>query len=218
MSSLKWVAIPLLFLCAACSSAALPPAVAPPDAAAQAAAQATAIIQQAQATALLLKAQAQATALIEKALTTPTVVVVDTLQPTPNLDLTATTQPSAPGQTLPAPPFTPTAPGAGKEIVIYSVSLAAKGAYVQVKYTAIPRLANSWTQGTIYVINEKTGKKYEFIPVVPILGALFAKPTSYGQIAYVMFANLDPPLLPGESVTVVLGTMKKTGMIVEDGN
>jgi len=70
-------------------------------------------------------------------------------------------------------------------------------------------LARRWQAGMLYVVDERTRRVYDSIPVVPVVGALLGRPQSTGQTGYVMLVNA-PPLAAGAIVTVVLGSFKKT--------
>jgi hypothetical protein len=91
---------------------------------------------------------------------------------------------------------------------IVRVTIGADGQYIGVQFTAPPKLVKRWRAGMLGVIDERTKRVYDQIPVVPVLGALFGRPASEGQIGYVMLANV-PRLQPGAVVTVVLGAFRQ---------
>ncbi len=168
----------------------------PEDPLAQAAAEATALIQKAQATAIILQARATASALVAAA----------GPQDTPQAGNPSAAQTPAPGNKTPS--LSVSASGQEQsleEVSLVGVGFAAEGAYLNVQFTAPPDLARAWQIGQVYIIDEATGKIYDQVPIMPVLGALFGKPKEPGQIGYVMFLNVDPPLQNGALVTVVLG-------------
>jgi hypothetical protein len=173
----------LSLLSLACLAVLLAGCAAPP--APGAAAEATAIIQRAQATAAALRAQAAATA---------------TAAPAP--------------RSLPAAPAAPTEPLAAEESVTQTVELtgvgyAAEGAYIIVRFKAPPQVARRWMQGSVSVRDETTGRLYNEIPTMPLIGPLLGHPAKAGQPGYVMLVNTPPGLVPGSLVTVVLGDFKQ---------
>lgn len=209
--------IAVLVLCglvAACGGSSGPSAEATPtlDLVDSAAAEATALVQQARATAIVLEARAQATALVEQAgLTggTPTSavsqqVIYPSLTPlagdrtdsTPDVESGAT--PEADGES--------TALG-GDEVPVQvtSVGFAAEGGMIIVRFLAPPEEAAKWWQGSVSVTDEDNGAVYNEIPVMPRIGPLIGRPKVAGQPGYVMLVNAPPYLLPGTIVTVVLG-------------
>jgi hypothetical protein len=198
----------LLCLAAACGAPARSPA--PTDIGngtlAWAAAEATAIIERAQATALVLEARAAATALVAQ-----TGAAGITRAPVaPNRASPAA--PAAQNRATPAPTGEMTTTGT---IEIVRVGFAAEGGFIDVQFIAPPEVAEKWWQGSVYVIDEATGTKYEEIPVMPTLGALIGKPQRAGQAGYVMLVNAPVPLRPGAMVTVVLGDFKQEHVLIK---
>ena len=92
---------------------------------------------------------------------------------------------------------------------LVAVGLGADSRYIAVHFKAPPMLARRWQAGMLYVVDERTRRVYDSIPVVPVVGALLGRPQSTGQTGYVMLVNA-PPLAVGAIVTVVLGSFKKT--------
>jgi hypothetical protein len=195
--------------------AAPPPAVntsAPVvDPMAQAAAEATAIVQQAQATALVMQAEAQAAAMIEEA-SGPEQAGDGGEQP-PGQEITpaeATATPPAGGQGSPSATATRKEPS----VEIISVGFAGEGGFIHVQFMATPSLARRWNQGLVSVTDEETGIEYTEIPIMPVVGALIGKPLHEGQPGYVMLVNAPVPLKAGARVTVKLGDYIEEGLIV----
>jgi hypothetical protein len=91
---------------------------------------------------------------------------------------------------------------------LVSVGLGAGDKYIAVQFKAPPKLARRWQAGMVYVVDDRTRRVYNEIPNVPVLGDLFGRPQTAGQIGYVMLIN-KPPLAAGARVTVVLGSFKK---------
>jgi len=173
-----------------------------PDLLDSAAAQATAIVQQAEATVMVLRAQARATAVMEQALEfnrTPTA------GPMP--------APSAVSGDQPAPSPTPTEkpeedkpdPDVQQAVEVTQVGLAAEGGFIIVRFLAPPDEAEKWWQGSVSVTDEGNGAVYEEIPLLPRIGLMIARPKVAGQLGYVLLVNAPPLLRPGALVTVVLG-------------
>jgi hypothetical protein len=174
----------------------------------EAAAQATAIIEQARATAIVLQAQATAEAMIRQATgSMATSVALDTPGPT-TAPAVATSTPEADQPFL----TTPVSP-ASEAIQVLSVQIAVDGAMVIVNFKAPVSVARSWAQGSVFVVDEATGDVYANIPTLPSVGPLFGRPKEDGQVGYVMLANV-PGLGPGAVVTVVLGEFKKEHVVV----
>jgi hypothetical protein len=168
-----------------------------------AAAEATALVQQAQATAIVLEARTQATALVEQARLaggTPTSAVVNPppyssptpkpLEETPSPSEGASEKEEA-GEPIP--------------VEILSVSLAGEGGMIMVRFQASPEEAEKWWQGSAIVTDEGNGAVYDEIPVMPKIGPLIGRPKIPGQPGYVMLVNTPPWLRPGAMVTIVLG-------------
>ena len=161
-----------------------------------AAAEATAIIQQAQATALVLQAQAQATALVSQAgaaAATPSAVAPNL---PPGLALSTPSLVTTPGITPTQQPST---------VKVLSVGFAAEGAMIMIRFLAPPSEADKWWPGNVSVVDEASGTVYNEIPVMPNIGPLIARPKVEGQQGYVMLVNPPPGLQTGALVTVVLG-------------
>ena len=199
--------VTLLVLCwliAACGGSGGPAADATPtpDIVDNAAAEATALVQQARATAIVLEAQVQATALVEQALqpdSTPTPAILNTR---------AQTKPTPAGERTEAVPVVQAEADPKAEeipIQITSVGFAAEGSMIVVRYLAPPEEAAKWWQGDVSVTDEGNGKVYDEIPVMPRIGPLIGRPKVAGQAGYVMLMNVPPHLQPGALVTVVLG-------------
>lgn len=91
---------------------------------------------------------------------------------------------------------------------LVTVALAADGRYITVQFRVSPKLARQWQPGMLGVIDEASKREYADIPRVPIIGILFARPLTEGQIGYVMVNNV-PPLKKGAKVTVILGGFEK---------
>jgi hypothetical protein len=197
--------IPLLFALACLSlsaACAAQPATPPPDLVGNAGAEATAIIARAQATALILQAHATAAALVQNLpLASPTSrpTAVDGASATP-------ASPAAPTPTAPSVSPTPVSTEQTEiPVQLLSVSIGAENNYIVVSFKASPATCRNWTQGNVWVIDEASKIKYNNVPVMPIIGPLFARPKVAGQSGYVMFINTDGKVAPGAVVTVVLG-------------
>ncbi|MFZ0533012.1 MAG: hypothetical protein WAM09_07500 [Anaerolineales bacterium] len=169
----------------------------------QAAAEATVIIQRAEATAMVLQAQAQATMLIQNA-NAPTSTPDQTApSPTPGLIQLPTTPLSANATLQASTSGTPAVEES--EVKLLGVSLGTESGLILVQFKAPPALARHWQQGDVYLIDEATGAVYNEIPVMPVIGPLFARPKQSGQIGYVMLVNAPVPLQSSSLVTVTLG-------------
>jgi hypothetical protein len=180
----------------------------------KAAAEATAIIQSAEATALVMQAQTKATALVQSASAaepTPTPVV------TPLSTLKPAAQPVA-GAASPSPTraeLTDTEEADTDTVQLVKVEVGAETGLILVQFKAPPAVARKWQQGNVYVVDEATGTQYNEIPVLPVVGPLFARPNNARQIGHVMFVNVNSSLHPGARVTVVLGSFKQEHVTVQ---
>jgi hypothetical protein len=192
----------------ACGSAASPPPSPVPDLQAQAAAEATAIIQQAQATALVLQAQAQATALVQQAHVQPEdpalaaseVRTLPALTPTPgSLSGAESSPPPAAGD-----PGATAGLGLTGTVELLWVGFGAEGAFVVVNYAAPPAAAQTFWPGVLSVTDEASGTVFNEVPVMPVIGPLIARPLQQGQPGYVMLVHAPAILRPGSLVTVDL--------------
>ena len=218
---------PVLVLCVACL-ASCSPTVQPGGASSaldpreKAAAEATALIQNAEATAVVMKAQAMATALVQNASTAGPTSVLATQTPTPGVTPVVPSEPLTAQATSAA---SPSPPATGQAAVVLSaeesrvqllgVSLAPETGLIVVQFKASPYVANRWQQGQVYVVDEETDTRYSVIPVAPLIGPLFSRPKYEGQIGYVMFTNTPPPgLHAGSRVTVVLGDFRQEHVTV----
>lgn len=178
----------------------------------RAAEEATAIIRRAEATAIVLRAQATAAALVQlPGGGSPTPAAV-----TP---VAAASPSAATGAALPAPCPTPAAgmPATRDQpsIQVLGVGLAGEGAFVNVLFTATPKMASGLMQGTVQVIDEATGAVHSDIVVMPSIGALLARPVRLGQPGYVMLTNVGRSIRPGSVVTVVLGGYRREHVVVD---
>jgi hypothetical protein len=105
---------------------------------------------------------------------------------------------------------------AGTETVqLVKVEVGAETGLILVQFRAPPAVARKWQQGNVYVVDEATGALYNEVPVLPVIGPLFARPKNVGQIGYVMFVNMDSSLHRGARVTVVLGSFKQEHVTVQ---
>lgn len=197
----------LLF--AACSSRS--GIAARPNLVDSAAAEATAIIQQAQATALLLQAQAQATAVMAQAqqfgssLESQPASTIEPSRRQSVLPASASSTPEA-QQVQPEIETPEGVPSMDEQVVeILRVSFAAETGFIFIQFYAPPDEAEKWWQGSVSVTDEATGTVYNEIPEMPKIGPLIGRPQIYGQIGFVMLTNLPAPLQPGAVVTVRLG-------------
>jgi len=186
----------IVLLLAGCTTAA-------PDLTSLAESEATQIVQQAQATALIQNARSTANALLTppegatQATPVPTVMIVE-----PDLSAVSTAQPAA-ATAIPAP-----VEEISQTVKLLGISFGANNNLLSVQFLAPVAIVQRWQQGNMYLLDESTGQKYEEIPVMPVIGALFARPTMDGQAGYVMFTNLPVPLQTGAVVTVVLGSYR----------
>jgi hypothetical protein len=101
------------------------------------------------------------------------------------------------------------------QVQLIGVGRGAYQGYVVVSFRAPVRLAESWRTGELYVVDEKSGRKYDSIPIMPLIGQLFSKPKHDGQPGYVMLENTGGEIRAGAVVTVVLGGFRKTHVHVE---
>ncbi len=174
----------------------------------QAANQATALIQNAEATALMSKAQVQATSIL---LTANAPANTPPPSPVPvNPDQVLTPNSS---QTIVQP--IPTNKVVDESIKLFGVHIGGDGGFIAVEFSAPPAVAAKWYDGTVYVIDESSGIIYKDIPVMEVIGPLFAKPKLPGQGGYVMFYNTNNAIKPGSVLTVVLGDFKQEHVIVQ---
>lgn len=111
--------------------------------------------------------------------------------------------------------FTPTPKPTPSGVQIVDVSTAANGQYLIVEFTAPVRVAETWQQGNVYVMDEFTGNKYNEVPVTGSIGPLFARPKEDGKLGYVMLVNLPIPLKAGALVTVVLGDYRQEHLTIK---
>lgn len=94
------------------------------------------------------------------------------------------------------------------------VTFATNGDFIIVGYKAPPEVVNEWWQGSVYIIDEATGKTYREVPVMPVVGPLIAKPKEIGQLGYFMLINPFQEIKPGSILTVILGKYKREHVIV----
>jgi hypothetical protein len=92
---------------------------------------------------------------------------------------------------------------------LLGVRFAADGGYIMVEFKSPRELAQNWNEGSIFLLDEKTGITYWDIPQVPILGLLLGRPLEEGQKGYAMFKNIEGGIKPGSVLTVVLGDYKR---------
>ena len=188
----------------------------------KAAAEATALIQNAEATVMVMQAQATATALVQNASVsgptpvlaaqtrTPGITPVASIEPLA-AQVTGAVSPSKVGQTA------ATEKANAAAVQLLGVSIAPETGLIVVQFKALPPVASKWQQGWVYVVDEETATQYSAIPVAPLIGALFARPQHEGQIGYVMFMNVPPPgLRAGSRVTVVLGDFRQEHVTVTE--
>jgi hypothetical protein len=169
----------------------------------QAAAEATVIIQRAEATAMVLQAQAQATILVQNANASAFTPKQLTLSPTLGY-IQGSTTPQGTNITLET--ATPETQAVEEpEVKLLGVSLGTESGLILVQFKAPPAVTRQWQQGNVHVIDEATGADYYEIPVMPVIGPLFARPNQAGQLGYVMLVNAPVPLQAGAQVTVNLG-------------
>jgi hypothetical protein len=216
---LLWITLPIAM--AACGATTL--GAGQPDVRGQAAAEATAIIQQAEATAMVLQARAMATAMIEKAGAASATPVPAKAEPTAapviapapaKLQAVNTTPPAAQSAPQAAQNPAPT-PVHADQIEVLGVGFATEGKLIMVRFKAPPKIAEQWWQGRVSVIDEATGTVYNEIPVSPLIGPLIGRPKIAGQSGYVMLVNPPPGIQPGSTVTVVLGNFRQEHVTVQ---
>jgi hypothetical protein len=210
-------AITLTIALAACGVANGPGA---PDVRDKAAAEATAIIQQAEATAMVLQARTMATAMIEKAGAVPATPVPAKAEPTSAPAIAAEQPTGTPGASAPVSPQAvrtpaPASTNANQQVKLLGVGFAAEGGLIMVRFKAPPKIAEQWWQGRVSVIDEATGTVYNEIPVSPLIGPLIGRPKIAGQSGYVMLVNPPPGIQPGSTVTVVLGNFRQEHVTVQ---
>jgi len=104
--------------------------------------------------------------------------------------------------------------GDEKTVELVGVGMSAEGLMITVQFKTEPNIARRWRQGNVYVVDEATGRRYDQIPVMPVIGPLFGHPVRPDQIGYVMFNNVAPGLKTGDKVTVVLGGFKEEHVAV----
>jgi hypothetical protein len=104
--------------------------------------------------------------------------------------------------------------GDQKTVELVGVGMSAEGLMITVQFKTEPNIARRWRQGNVYVVDEATGRRYDQIPVMPVIGPLFGHPVRPDQIGYVMFNNVAPGLKTGDKVTVVLGGFKEEHVAV----
>jgi hypothetical protein len=184
----------------------------------KAAAEATAIIQQAEATAMVLQARAMATAMIEKAGAVPATPVPAKAEPTsapPTLLAQPAGASSAGAAASPQATRKPTStPAQADQVEVLGVGFGADGGLIMVRFKAPPKTAEQWWQGRVSVVDEATGAVYNEIPVTPLIGPLIGRPKIAGQSGYVMLVNTPPGIQPGSTVTVKLGNFQQEHVIV----
>ncbi len=174
------------------------------DPLATAAAQATAIVQQARATAMILQAQTEAEATLQSAGQSSQADQPDA----------AGVQNGAAGQIKEQQPD-PTATATPEiPIEVLSVNMAVDGGMIQVRFLAPADIADRWLQTDVYIVDEATGAEYREIPVMPRIGPLFGKPARDGQPGYFMLVNGPRPLQSGATVSVVLKDHVEEGITV----
>ena len=175
----------------------------------QAAAEATAIIQQAQATAMVLQAQTQATQLMAEVTSRNQTSISS---PTLALPVPTSAEDTFPESPTPEPSVleTPT-----KEVKVMGVGFAGEGGFIMIRFLAPPEEAEKWWQGSVTVTDEASGDQYIEIPVMPKIGPLIGRPKQDSQIGYVMLINAPPGLQSGALVTVTLGNYRFEHVPVE---
>jgi hypothetical protein len=206
---IAWAVI-LASVLTGCRPEALP--TAEPNLLGNAELQATALIRQAEATALLIKAGAQATALVQNASLPVQPGALETLDP---VSTPVPTQFEFPALTEAAPAVEVVATAELDQVRIVNVSYAGEGSYIIVQFMAPQKITRNWTQTNVSVTDEASGTVYNEVPVVPIVGPLFARPLHAEQIGYVMLVNLPNPLPPGSLVTVILGDFKQEHLTIQ---
>ena len=173
------------------------------------------MVQSAAATAMMAKAQAQATAMIQTAnapVMAPSTTPVPT-EPSPAPVELSEGDPPVASDTSTG--LTPIITGDPDEVHLLGVTFGAEGNFIVVEFKTSPKIANTWTYGNVYVIDEASGIKYDQIPVMPVIGPLFSKPKILGQIGNVMLYNINGGLKSGAIVTVVLGNFKQEHVLVK---
>jgi len=181
----------------------------------KAAAEATSIVQRAQATAIVMRANATAAALTRAQPAESTPAAPDesaTPAATRAASLSATPTAAAVSAKEQATTQEPAAEEAGglEAVELVSVGFAADTGFIAVQFKAPKKVSDTWRDDNVYVLDEATGTKYNEIPMVPIVGPLFARPLHAGQLGYVMFKNAGGHgLKSGDLVTVVLGEFKR---------
>jgi hypothetical protein len=95
------------------------------------------------------------------------------------------------------------------------VSLATDMGFITVDFMAPVKVADAWQEGSIYVIDEKTGIAYKDIPRAPLMGPLFGKPKTEGQLGYVMLINQKAGLAKGSAVSVIIGNYKRVHAVIQ---
>lgn len=103
-----------------------------------------------------------------------------------------------------------------KRVHLAGVSIGADGHYIVVRFSAPPRLADSWRNARMSVTDEESGTAYDQIPTMPLVGLLYAPPHTDGQVGYVTFVN-NPPLPTGARLTVALGDFVQKHVAVQGG-
>lgn len=166
---------------------------------------ATALIGNAQATARVMQAQAMSTALV-KTMSAPTQAAVFVAPGTPVI---------APGTPTPAPDGSATPESTPGQVEIVAVTTAADGVYIMIQFRAPVRIARTWYQGRVGVIDEATGTVYSEIPSVGTIGPLITHPSVDGQLGFIMLTNKPVALQAGAHVTVILGDIKQEHIIVQ---
>jgi hypothetical protein len=181
----------------------------------QAAGTATALVQNANATAMVMEAQAMATALVAKAQGgNPTSTLIPPTIPTSEEEKDTSSTPalaqkSSPQETAAPPLTTPIA------VQVMDVTTAADGGLIMVQYRAPARLAETWRQGNVFVIDEANGNRYGEIPVAGPIGPLISHPKEDGKQAYFMVVNAPVPLIKGTLVSVVMGEFKQEHIVIQ---
>jgi hypothetical protein len=98
---------------------------------------------------------------------------------------------------------------------LLGVNLGNDTGMITVGFKAPFKLADTWQQGSIFVVDETTGIIYDNIPVMPIVGPLFGKPAEEGQPGYVMFYNYYAGVKAGALVTVIMGRFRREHVVVK---
>jgi hypothetical protein len=101
-------------------------------------------------------------------------------------------------------------------IKLMNVGLAEDGAMITVNFFGPGKTIKKWNQGDVYIVDESSGAGYSQIPVAPVIGPLFGKPTTDKQgRAYVMLSNPDNGIKTGSKVSVILGKYKREHVVVQ---